>query len=500
MPRGRTYDPRSTSGLTSDQLRSVALIPGLPQTFLAILENLSGKTSGALKPGEVANSELVAELINIISDDYNNLSSEYLEAAQRISKLRLLYSCCSLLLPDLKSKQISSLLDLLCKLINAATRVDKILKLEETLHILKLLTIFVSSSAEKIGDRLGEILGYLFVLSGLHKSSEGISLVPTNLPHLHFTQTQDGPRRESSCTDTSGSEYSDQELICDVDARKRKEEGFIEKEALTAVDVLVKKCHKKDIVSYWFIFLPDKCYCPMQNGISSLLSHPCKKLRMASINILVDFLNHSHQFLALAQHQEKDTSYTSLSSALALSMLNLHKILLTRILEPLGNTEYVALLKLFAAVGENSSYSRLSPGLVDRMVNSLMELAERERNPVIQVAVLSVFVSLAHGPNIPDLKLVSREMFRFIRPRTLPVPQSLVSDNNVRYMSLQALSVLTLLDIQMFIKNATDVKSVIDISLKDSDPSIVLHTFRFIKNFAKYLTEVVNVLKAGVMV
>ena len=40
-----------------------------------------------------------------------------------------------------------------------------------------------------------------------------------------------------------------------------------------------------------------------------------------------------------------------------------------------------------------------------------------------KVAVLSVFVSLAHGPNIPDLKLVSREMFRFIRPRTLPVPQ-----------------------------------------------------------------------------
>ena len=30
----------------------------------------------------------------------------------------------------------------------------------------------------------------------------------------------------------------------------------------------------------------------------------------------------------------------------------------------------------------------------------------------------------------------------------------------------------------MFIKNATDVKSVIDISLQDSDPSIVLHTFR----------------------
>ena len=30
----------------------------------------------------------------------------------------------------------------------------------------------------------------------------------------------------------------------------------------------------------------------------------------------------------------------------------------------------------------------------------------------------------------------------------------------------------------MFIKNATDVKSVIDISLKDPDSSIVLHSFR----------------------
>ena len=38
----------------------------------------------------------------------------------------------------------------------------------------------------------------------------------------------------------------------------------------------------------------------------------------------------------------------------------------------------------------------------------------------------------------------------------------------------------------MFIKNATDVKSVIDISLKDSDPSIVLHTFR--NKLHKYLS------------
>ena len=69
--------------------------------------------------------------------------------------------------------------------------------------------------------------------------------------------------------------------------------------------------------------------------------------------------------------------------------------------------------------------SRLTPGLLDRLVNSLMELAERERNPVIQVAVLSVFVSLGHGNGVPELKEVTGEMFKFIVPRSLPVPQVL---------------------------------------------------------------------------
>ncbi len=34
---------------------------------------------------------------------------------------------------------------------------------------------------------------------------------------------------------------------------------------------------------------------------------------MASINILVDFLNHSHQFLALAQHQVSSHQFQALA-------------------------------------------------------------------------------------------------------------------------------------------------------------------------------------------
>ena len=44
----------------------------------------------------------------------------------------------------------------------------------------------------------------------------------------------------------------------------------------------------------------------------------------------------------------------------------------------------------------------------------------------------------------------------------------------------------------MFIKRATSIKQVIDTSLLDPDSAVVLHAFRFIKNFAKYLTEAAN--------
>ena len=49
-----------------------------------------------------------------------------------------------------------------------------------------------------------------------------------------------------------------------------------------------------------------------------------------------------------------------------------------------------------------------------------------------------------------------------------------------------------LFPLQMFIKRATSIKQVIDTSLLDPDSAVVLHAFRFIKNFAKYLTEAVN--------
>ena len=48
--------------------------------------------------------------------------------------------------------------------------------------------MFVTKCGHVVEDKLGEILGYLAVLIGLHKQVDGLSLVPTNLPHLQFNQ------------------------------------------------------------------------------------------------------------------------------------------------------------------------------------------------------------------------------------------------------------------------------------------------------------------------
>jgi len=478
--------------LTQELMRSTAQIPGLPQTLLAILESLSCKEYGDLKPADVANSELVLNLIQVISGDYDPPDNNHLACSQRVSKLRLLSAALGMVLPDLKSKQTPLLLNMMCSILRLAARKDPAVKLEEQLAILQVLQLFVTKCGHVVEDKLGEILGYLAVLIGLHKHVDGLSLVPTNLPHLQFNQRDsDTVRRESSCSDTTGSDYSDQEMVGSDSVggqRRRREEYIVEKQAVQLLAVIVKKCRKKPVVSYWFIFLPDKCFCPLQTGVTELIRHPSKKLRITACHIITDFLAHTTQFLALAQHQDKDTSYTSLSTALSQALTKLHHILFSKIKDQLNNTEYVAILKLFCALCENCTYSRLSPGLVETMVEALMTLSETQRNPVIQVATLSVFVSLGEGPSLENMKPVTKDLFCFILPRCFPVPQNQVADNNVRYMALQGLSVLTQIDIMLFVRKATEVKRLIDTGLVDTDPSVVLHTFRFIKNFAKYLT------------
>ena len=59
---------------------------------------------------------------------------------------------------------------------------------------------------------------------------------------------------------------------------------------------------------------------------------------------------------------------------------------LNRLNHQLGPTELVALLKIVSLLSEHSPYSKLESRLLDQVINSCLDLASDERNPVIQVS------------------------------------------------------------------------------------------------------------------
>ena len=361
---------------------------------------------------------------------------------------------------------------------------------EECLASLGLLAVLVSRAGQLAS--LGEVLGLLAMLARIHLGSSP-SLLPASLPLLTFSQAATGDQSASREQETSDSEMSDGDLAGDHQQRRRLE-TTIQKEALALLALITKRIAKKEVVSFWFLFLPDQSFSPLSSSVTELCGHTNKRVRLQGLAILAEFLNHIGPFLALAQHSDKTSSYTSLSTALATSLANTHSIVLARLATPhLGPTEQVATLKVIGLLAEHCPYHRLEPNLLDSLISSCSGLAKQEKNPVIQVAVLSVFCVLSqHKTSDSSLGQSAGPLFHLMINRAHPDTVSLYPDNNVRYMALQALAGLTNVDINTFIRNASEVKKLLDISLQDPDPSVVLHAFRFIKNFAKNLTSLVE--------
>ena len=116
---------------------------------------------------------------------------------------------------------------------------------EESLAALGLLAILLLRVLGLLEDRLGEVLVSLVVLRGAEEGKDGCSLVPTNLPHLHFTQTanSDPDLKRHSCPDTSKSDMSDGEKMGTVgDFNWRRQEALVQKETLyTWLSVCLRK-------------------------------------------------------------------------------------------------------------------------------------------------------------------------------------------------------------------------------------------------------------------
>ena len=116
-------------------------------------------------------------------------------------------------------------------------------------------------------------------------------------------------------------------------------------------------------------------------------------------------------------------------------------------------------MKMVSTLAENCSYSRLAPGLLDQVITACLTVAREERNPVIQVACLSVFASLClHCTTDPAVVSAGSDVFSFMVARSKADLNSVAPDNNVRYMALQALAGLTGVQLQIFLRQAPEVR------------------------------------------
>jgi len=504
MPRPRhgEFPTSGTSSSLEEALSLVTKLHNVPPPLAALVQELIQKArSMGLDKKIVIDSKIIEELCENICEDYLDMlvrSHDLVSARARVLKLKLLLNLTNFASLEKEGRAlVPTVIETACTVMRKAVELDASVRPEEVLATLRLLKLVISSSGAKLGAKLGEILGYLSVLSGLHSGSEeGVKLVPTNLPHLHFTQcyassNSEDQKQDSSCGDTTQEEFSDTDIASDNDYKLKRIQVQVRKESLSSMALLVKRSPKKDIVSYWYLFLPDKSFSPLQTSVPELLSHANNKIRQQALLIVSEFLNHSKQFLALAEHQDKASSYTSLSTALAQALDALHHKIFSCLDDLTGTTDLVALLKILALLTENCHYPRLAPPLLDTLTSLCLAIARNDRNSVVQVAVMSVLSSLCqHCSASQDVKASSDEILTCLLQRAALAVN--MADNNVRYMALQALANLASLDILVFLKHSADVKKLIDGCLCDSDPAVILHAFRFIKSFTRNLGIVVE--------
>ena len=60
---------------------------------------------------------------------------------------------------------------------------------------------------------------------------------------------------------------------------------MIQKDALHNIGLIARRIAKKEVVAFWFVFLPDKSYSPLSGSVTELINDQNKRVRMQALNI-----------------------------------------------------------------------------------------------------------------------------------------------------------------------------------------------------------------------
>jgi hypothetical protein len=153
MPRSKpapTGGGNGTTTLSTEILRSVSNIPGLPTPLLSSLQAVCSQIKlGEVSRNTIVQSCLLESLVSSLESDYKSDNpGDLLTGKQRVLKMRLLAEICGALSPDLVDIT-ASVLNMVCRVLGERG------KGEESLVALGVLAILLLRVPGLVVERLG---------------------------------------------------------------------------------------------------------------------------------------------------------------------------------------------------------------------------------------------------------------------------------------------------------------------------------------------------------
>ncbi|XP_066996252.2 HEAT repeat-containing protein 6 [Anabrus simplex] len=218
---------------------------------------------------------------------------------------------------------------------------------------------------------------------------------------------------------TTESEVPGAEMEMNSLFKLKLEKSRVRAQALAFLGLIVKETDHKVMFGFWRWFLPDgpnpACHL---NIVSSLRQDPFQCVRMEAINVLIYMLCGSRKYLCQAESSEKTSgSFRPFSLLLGDMVTELHSSLYSAVLTERSTTVVVHLLRCIAKLVQNTTYHRLAPGLLTKLIMIVSKFMSH-KVWTVQVASLTALGSvISITPAVKEVEVSLMETLATIEKR-----------------------------------------------------------------------------------
>ncbi len=279
--------------------------------------------------------------------------------------------------------------------------------------------------------------------------------------------------------------------------------------SLDLLSALVSALDRVDAFHLWMVFLPGCSHSPYALSLADKLSprredggfeDPACKARLASV--VGAYVDKIGPFLRFVERPSASLGFTPLYQSLGECLVNSHRCLVDYVRSVAapnsetsssassggGGGSVTGAVKTLTLLLKNCPYRKLGFEPLKEVYSLAASLLKRE-NPVVKIAGLNLHlavVMVCHEGNAgkgSEVVSLKEGCSAYI---SLSLPSRGLTDNNVRYVSLQNLGHLTFKHVGALSQNMDSLSAMVSANLSDPDAAIVLHTLRMCKWVAKH--------------